>query len=251
MKNKKNIIFAILILAGIFLITIPFWNNGDKLTVSDPLAEGIHQVEVQSVTQTTKYTYLLVEEGKSEYWIAISRQDITEGVTLYFSNALEMKNFASKELGKTFDKVYFVQQVSESPDMLGKPQPGSMTDNPMPQGSTPPRKQPETRRTDIQVEKVKGGVSIAELYEFHPRYAGKSIKVKGQVTHFSSQIMGKNWVHIQDGSEFAGNFDLALSTQDSVTIGSTVVFSGIVRLNKDFGSGYFYKILIEDAIVVK
>lgn len=240
--KKKNLIFIGIVVIGLALITSPFWYNGSKSADSSPLAEGIHKVEVLEVTQTTKYTYLKVEEDQSEYWMAISRQEMQPGITLYYTNPLEMKDFVSKELGKTFDKVFFVQQVSDNPDFMASPAVSGSGSNTMPQ-----RKQPEVRNTAIRVEKLKDGISIAELYEFHPKYAGKDLEIRGEVTRFSPRIMGKNWVHIQDGTEFAGNFDLAISTQDSVAVGSVVVFSGIVRLNKDFGAGYFYKILLEDA----
>jgi hypothetical protein len=240
--KKKNLVFIGIVVIGLVLITIPFWYSGNKSSESLPLAEGVHKVDVLEVTQTTKYTYLRVEEGKSEYWMAISKQEMQPGITLYYTNPLEMKNFESKELGKTFDKVYFVQQVSDNPDFMSSPAVSGSGPNAMSQ-----RKQPEVRNTAIRVERLKGGISIAELYEFHPKYAGKIFEIRGEVTRFSPQIMGKNWVHIQDGTEFAGNFDLAISTQDSVAVGNVVVFSGIVRLNRDFGSGYFYKILLEDA----
>jgi len=240
--KKRSLIFIGIVLIGLALITSPFWYSGKKTAEKESLDAGIHKGEVLEVTQTTKYTYLLLEEDHSEYWIAIARQDIRPGTILYFTNPLEMKDFSSKELGKTFDRVYFVQQISDNPDFTANPPGNTATAN-----ATPPRKQPETRKPSVRVEKLPGGVSIAELYEFHPRYAGKSIKIRGEVTRFSTGIMGKNWVHIQDGTEFAGNFDLVITTLDSTSPGSTCTFTGAVKLNQDLGAGYFFKILLDNA----
>ena len=63
-------------------------------------------------------------------------------------------------------------------------------------------------------------------------------------------VMGKNWVHVQDGTDDAGNFDLTITTQDMAAIGEEVVFKGKLTLNKDFGAGYSYEVIMEDAVLV-
>jgi len=240
MKIKNRTIWIIMgVLLGMSVITIPFWYKARKQ--SRELPAGVHEVMIREVVQTSNYTYFFVEEGAEEYWIAVTRQDASEGDILYFSNALEMNNFQSKELGRSFEKIFFVQDLAASPEQLVQA---------LPNGN--PRVRSENPRVEgISVPRPADGVSIAELYEHHASYAGKSIKVRGVVTRFSSRIMGTNWAHIQDGTEFEGNFDLAVSTADSVVIGNTVTFSGTVRLNRDLGAGYFYKILLEDARVSK
>jgi hypothetical protein len=81
--------------------------------------------------------------------------------------------------------------------------------------------------------------------------SGKVIKVKGSVTKFNPQIMGKNWVHIQDGSEFQGTFDLTITTDLEVTLGQIMTFQGKIALDKDFGYGYSYKVLMEEGKIVQ
>ena len=73
------------------------------------------------------------------------------------------------------------------------------------------------------------------------------MKIKGQVTKFSPNIMGKNWVHIQDGTNDSGNYDLTVTTNDVVKVGDVVTFEGTIVLKKDFGAGYFYEVIMEDA----
>jgi len=103
-----------------------------------------------------------------------------------------------------------------------------------------------TEKIDVKVEPCAECVTIAKLVSDKKSYEGKTIKVRGQVTKFNSGIMGKNWVHIQDGSESQGSFDLTITTDVTASPGETVTFEGKIILDKDFGYGYFYKILMED-----
>jgi hypothetical protein len=101
-------------------------------------------------------------------------------------------------------------------------------------------------KKDVKIEPCNGCTTITNLLSNEKSLSGKVIKVKGIVTKFNPQIMGKNWIHIQDGSEFQGGFDLTITTDKSVSIGDTVTFEGKMALDKDFGYGYFYPILMED-----
>jgi hypothetical protein len=108
-----------------------------------------------------------------------------------------------------------------------------------------------TEKINISVEPGEGCITIANLLENKKSYSGKIVKVKGKVTKLNTQIMGKNWIHIQDGSEFQGEFDLTLTTDGIVTVGEIVTFEGKIALDKDFGYGYNYAILMEESKVIK
>ena len=101
-------------------------------------------------------------------------------------------------------------------------------------------------KIDIVVEPCKECITIAKLLENKQSYSGKVIKVKGKVTKFNPAIMGKNWVHIQDGSEFQGGFDLTITTDIQVSVGEIITFEGKIALDKDFGYGYSYNVLLEE-----
>lgn len=107
-----------------------------------------------------------------------------------------------------------------------------------------------TEKMNVSVEPCTECITIAKLLENKQSFSGKVIKVKGKVTKFNPAIMGKNWVHIQDGSEFQGAFDLIITTDAMITVGETVTFSGKIFLDKDFGYGYTYSVLMEEAKVV-
>jgi hypothetical protein len=101
------------------------------------------------------------------------------------------------------------------------------------------------------VEPCADCITIGKLFADKQSYSGKNIKIKGKVTKFNPAIMGKNWVHIQDGTEFDGDFDLTITTAVQTSVGETITFEGKIALDKDFGYGYFYKVLLEDGKVVQ
>lgn len=189
-----------------------------------------HEVVVKEAIHANSYTYLLVTEGSEEYWIATAKQPIEAGMTMYYDKGLEMKDFASKEIDRTFESIWFVGKMSG----LSSASSGAMNKSMAP-------------ATNIAVEKVAGGVSVAELYENRADYEGKVVSIRGQVTKFNSKIMGRNWVHIQDGTKSGEAFDVTITTDATVEKGDVVVFNGTVGLNKDFGAGYVYDIIIEAA----
>jgi hypothetical protein len=110
--------------------------------------------------------------------------------------------------------------------------------------------QVKTEKMNIVVEPCGDCITIAKLLTNKQLYAGKVIKVKGKVTKFNPEIMGKNWVHIQDGSEFQGEFDLTITTNIKTSVGETLTLEGKIALDKDFGYGYFYSVLMEDGKTV-
>jgi len=101
------------------------------------------------------------------------------------------------------------------------------------------------------IKPIKGGISIAELFASREDYDSKTVIVRGRVTKFNSNIMGKNWIHIQDGTEFSGEKDLTITSDVDVKVDDIVTFEGKITLDKDIGPGYFYKIIMEQAKLVK
>jgi hypothetical protein len=71
------------------------------------------------------------------------------------------------------------------------------------------------------------------------------------VVKYNPSIMGKNWAHLRDGSGSAkdNTNDVLVTTKEQVKLGDVVTVKGVVRTDKDFGAGYTYKVLIEDATV--
>jgi hypothetical protein len=204
------------------------------------LAPNVHQVTAEEVIQTSGYTYVRVSEESKETWIAITRQEVEKGKSYYYQPNIEMTDFVSKELKRTFKTIVFVDKFSAQPITLNKPK----IDN-MPKGA-----QPAIAKEGLKVERAEGGITIAELYANKDSYAGKSVKIKGEVVKYNEGILGKNWAHLQDGTNSNGSFDVAFTTNDVTKIGDVVTFEGTVALKKDFGYGYFYEVLIENGKLI-
>lgn len=202
---------------------------------SPTAATGTITGVVEEVLQATSYTYLKVKADNRDIWIAVTKREIKVGETVSFAAELEMKNFESKDLQRTFESIYFVSQLADG----GAAAPTTL--------DAPHQMKPTLEKQEISVEPAAGGVTIGDLFSNKDSHADKTVLIKGQVTKVNRAIMGKNWVHIQDGTDSSGKFDLTITTMEEVNVGDIVTFEGKIVLNKDFGAGYAYDVLMEDA----
>lgn len=107
---------------------------------------------------------------------------------------------------------------------------------------------PEVDLTGIA--KADGGKTVAEVFAEKDALAGQPVTVRGKAVKVNAGIMGTNWVHVRDGSGADGTNDLTVTTAATVpNVGDTVLVTGTVGLNKDFGMGYSYDVIVEDATV--
>ncbi|WP_242132130.1 GW dipeptide domain-containing protein [Aestuariivivens marinum] len=237
MKIFKTVFILVLFLFGV-----------DTLA-QDPHADsGLKKVIVQEVIQVSSYTYLHVLEGEEKKWIAVPKVEAKLGEIYYYKGGMAMPNFHSTELNRTFDSVLFLGAIT-SADAIDID--NGLIDPNAPKGDGSPAKKPTLNKLELNIEPVEGGIRIATLFENAQQYAGKQVKIVGEVTKFTASIMGKNWVHFQDGTSHEGAYDLMITTQENLTVGDVVVFEGVIAINKDFGAGYFYKVIMEDAVLLK
>lgn len=225
---------------GIFLLMVlASCNQGMKSGQVTDMPADPQRAQVLEVIQTTSYTYLRVDRNRQEEWIAIDKAELKTGDIIYYADGLEMLDFESPELNRTFDRILFVSRISDQPITAQEdPHAGMMGDQPQ---------RPVLTRLDITIDRPEGSASIAELYSKRDGFNGKTVMVKGQVTKVNSGIMGRNWVHIQDGTADGDNFDLTITTDDEPAVGDIVTFSGTLNLDRDFGAGYTYELILEDA----
>lgn len=200
-----------------------------------------HVFEVAEVVQGSTYTYLHVKENMAERWVAISKKEVNKGDVLYYDEALQMNDFHSKEIDRTFDVIYFINQVSSTPIDHNH----TMGD--MPAGHSGKVK---AQSAEVDMEKPEGELTIADIFQNKASYTSDEFEIRGIVVKVNEQVMGKNWVHIQDGTQSNGKFDLTITTQDKVSVGDEVIFKGKLTLDKDFGAGYFYDVIVEDAALI-
>jgi len=179
------------------------------------------------------YTYVRIAAAPGEVWAAVTQTKVAVGVTVTITDAMEMKDFESKTLGRTFPTILFgtlAGDVAASPH--GAPKTG------------PAKLDPPLARADGAT-----GRTIAEVHAQQAKLADQRVTIRGQVTKFTAAILGTNWIHLQDGTGAAdqADFDLTVTTSAVVGVGDIVLVEGVVHTNRDFGAGYKYDVIVEDA----
>ena len=214
------------------------------------------------------YTYLKLKTASGEEWAAIRQAPVKKGTMVTVAVQMTAEKFESHTLKRTFDKIYFgmMDDGNAMPPMaMSRPQApaagaasadlgagmSSAMNNPMagPMGSAQEH-MAAPAAGNVSVAKAEGaeGKRIAEIWASRAALKDTNIAVRGKVTKFISGIMGKNWLHIADGS---GENDLTVTTNDTVAVGDVVLVKGTVHLDRDFGAGYRYPVIIEEATVTK
>jgi len=215
--------------------------RGQDSTAYNDNHPTVHRIAVKDVIQTTSYTYIQAEENDALQWIAIPKMEATVGETYYFHGGMEMRDFKSKELDRTFDSILFLNGLINPEVVEG----GKTVLNVSAQ-----KTKTAEEKSGISIDPVEGGITIAELFSNKEKYANKIVRIKGKVTKFNSRIMGKNWIHLQDGTSSSGEFDLTATSADEVSIGDIVTIEGVITIDKDFGAGYYYNIIMENGRIV-
>jgi hypothetical protein len=212
---------------------------------SNPSPEGYNGTVVETMN-TAGYTYVQVDTGKDKIWAAAPEFQVKVGDLVTVPQGALMQNYQSKTLNRTFPQIYFVSGISVAG---AEPAPGKMP--PVKAGAPHDNIIPPTpSNIDLSgIKKAEGGKSVAELYANKDSLSGKEVTIRGKVVKFSASIMGKNWIHLQDGTGGTGTNDLTVTTSATAAVGDTVVVKGVLATDKDFGYGYKYDVILEDATV--
>jgi len=222
-------------------------------------AAGGFTGQVLETTNAAGYTYVLVDTGAKKIWAATTEFSVKPGDAVSFPAREPMVNFHSRAMNRDFPEIFFVGAIAVSgaataaklppghPDISGAA-PGG--------GKLPPNHPPiggQTAPTKVDFSNLQpaaGGKTVAEIYAAAAKLNGQSVTVRGKVVKYNAAIMGKNWVHIQDGTGQPGSDDLLATTSAGTKIGDTVLVTGKVATKKDFGAGYKYNVMLEDAKLV-
>lgn len=244
---------------------------------NDPNRGSIITGKVLEILNAGGYSYLNLDKGTEKVWVAVPAVNVKVGDQASVVYSMLMTNFNSKTLNRTFDKLIFATSqadqggaapTSGSPSWGGQPadhakggdksfstalksegvaQPGKDGMPPVALGSS----KAVVPLTEIKVDKAKGenAFTVAEIFAKAGSLNGKKVMVKGKVVKVSPGIMGKNWIHLQDGSGNPANktHDLVITTAEVPDKGEIVTAKGQLAANKDFGAGYQYAALVEDA----
>lgn len=205
--------------------------------------------KVVETMEAAGYTYVQVDTGSEKFWAAAPQFAVKVDDDVVVPEGMPMPNYHSKTLDRTFDVVYFVPSVlvGGAESLAGEMPPGHP---PMTGDAGATGGKPAVTTTDVDLTGIKAAdQTVADVFAKKAELSGKPVKIRGKVVKFSPEIMGKNWIHIQDGTGEAGANDLTVTTSATAQMGDTVVISGVLATDKDFGYGYAYDVIIEDAEV--
>ena len=223
----------------------------------------------------SEYTYMRLKTASGEVWAAVNKTKVSKGDTVTVANAMVMDGFQSKTLNRTFDHILFgvlggpgsaapaggaaasgpagapaasLPMVSDHPPTAGT------TGGESPQQMAAQHGQAAggpADAPDVKVPKAEGAnaKTVAELYAQRTALKGKEVTVQAKVVKVTSGVMGRNWLHLRDGSgsKTAKTNDLTVTSEASAKVGDVVTVTGLVSVDKDFGAGYAYPVIIESA----
>jgi len=227
----------------------------DNPALAAPVPAGMVRGPVLETMNSAGYTYVLIGTEQVQRWLASPETTVQVGDVVQAYEGMPMADFESKTLNRTFDVVYFVdalQNLSASAP-AGVPagqMPESHPPVPMPDGHPGPEGT-DNAAPDIQVAELESGQNIAYVYANKDTLAGQQVSLRGKVVKYNEGILGWNFIHVQDGSGDTadGSNDLTVTSKATTAVGETVVLNGTIILDKDFGAGYSFPVLMEDASI--
>ncbi len=219
---------------------------------ADPAVPVSLSGKVLQTMNASGYSYIYIEQADgSKKWVAVTQTNVKVGDQMSFKPGMEMGRFESKALNRSFDSIVFSDGVLSGGSTAAAPDPGKGEGvSPGSQGAT------KDKAAKISVTKATGpnAITVAEAYSKSAKLNKKTVVIRGQVVKFSSGIMGKNWIHIQDGtgSEKKKNHNLVCTSKtDIADVGDVVTITGTLIKDRDFGAGYKYPVIIEDTKITK
>ena len=213
------------------------------------------------------YTYVNVETATGNQWVAIPETKVEVGQEVALASGMEMQNFESKTLGRTFDSVIFSSGINPHAGGAAAPAEatgggsfaeamqaeGGMNTAAAPMGGSGGSSAAAVPSAEVQVEKATGenAYTVGEIFEKKGELDQQKVTVRGKVMKVSPMIMGKNWIHLQDGTGDAASktHDLVVTMMAEPEKDSVITIEGTLYADKDFGSGYRYDVIIEEAEV--
>jgi len=227
---------------------------GVAAPAGEPPGDSVSGTVVETMS-SGGYTYAKLDEGGKQVWAAGPETALAVGAKVGKVNGMLMSGFRSNTLNRTFDQIYFVSSFDVVGGAAANPHGAGVAGGAMPNphgagasASAAPGDKPADKPAD-KIEPAAGGKTVADIFASKDKLAGKPVVVSGKVVKVNNGILGRNWVHLQDGTGAAGSNDLMVTTSATVAKGDVVVMRGTLATNKDFGAGYSYAVLVEDAAV--
>lgn len=200
--------------------------------------QGVLTGKVVETMNSSGYTYVRLESAGKKIWLAVPETKVKVGQTISLLPGMEMKNFESKTLKRKFESIIFSGGVAGQAGGAAAPQDSGSKGKVV------------AAEEKVKVEKASGknAYTVADIYKNSKSLSKKQVVVKGKVIKTSEGIMQRNWIHIQDGTGDAKKEtnNLVTTSSELPVVGDIVTATGTLVLDKDFGSGYKYSVMIEN-----
>lgn len=212
-------------------------------------APGTLSGKVVETMNAGGYTYVCLEKAGKKTWVAMPERKVAVGSKMTVGAGQEMANFTSKTLNRTFESIIFTSGPVEAKQAgaHGAAAPAGAA------GGSKAAAAPLDKGVKIEKAAGQNAYTVSEVFAGRKALNNKKVLVRAKVVKVSQQIMGRNWIHLQDGSgdPAKGTHNLVATSQEVPTVGDTVTIQGKVIKDKDFGSGYKYTVILEEAVVRK
>ena len=205
---------------------------------------------VLETMNASNYTYVRVKTDAGDVWAAGGVFPVAVGDRVTLALEMPMENFRSETLKRDFPLIYFTTRIGREGEVQAAAS-GMMSAHGMggdAQAGGAPTGAAATQVTE-PVAPAPGGTTVANVWANRKALAGKTVTVRGKVVRFNGGILGRNWIHIQDGTGAAadGTNDLLITSDAGAKVGDVITAIGTVAVDKDFTAGYAYAVLIESA----
>ncbi len=230
------------------VVTQTAWAAADVAVPGPPTLKG----EVLEVLDVDAYTYLRLKTADGEVWAAVGKEPVKKGAQVTIHDAAVMENFESKALKRTFPVIVF-GTVGVAAPAGAAPTQATASGAPHAAGDMGQMHGSIGKSVDVgavKVAKADGptGRTVAEVNAGRASLKDKTVTIRATVVKVNANVMGKNWVHLRDGSGSGADSsnDLLVTSKDEPKVGDVVVAKGVVKTDVDLGSGYAYKVLVEN-----
>jgi len=206
----------------------------DAPTVTGPVLETMN---------ASNYTYVRVKTDAGDVWAASGEFKVAVGDRVTLALEMPMENFHSETLKRDFPLIYFTTRIGREGEPLPAMPAMMSAHGGMGGGSA------AAAQVTAPIQPAPGGTTVAAIWADRKSLAGKTVTVRGKVVKFNGGILGRNWIHIQDGTGAAadGTNDLLVTSDAAAKVGDIITVTGTVAIDKDFTAGYAYAVLIEGA----
>lgn len=238
-------------------VAVPQMQQVPEVKPAAPVQEATGQLTgtVLESQDAAGYTYVRLKTADGEKWAAVSQSKVVKGETVKVDVQMMADNFESKTLNRRFDVIAFgtiAGRATAAPPKLAMKPFGPTSMAPPMTSAAQHMTAPDAPSVNVKRAEGKDATTIGELLVSRASLDGQSVTLRGKIVKFNSGIMGKNWMHLRDGSKAGGeDADITVTTNAVAAVGDVVIVKGKVTIDKDFGAGYRYAVIIENADVSK